>query len=360
MHTGTVSGLWYCRRSWRLWIDFRWNFVYIWMSYICSNKLDVQETNVCLAQFDGMWNNLSRCMGLGYWSVALFPQPNKEIQGDGAGTCCVTNHQVNTPTPKRWLKFSTMILSLSKVYYVSSNVKCLQFCATLYIFEDKGAETKMIVKGQKSNNDTRYFSKTKYVDTKNQLADILTKGNFTRDEENHLLHLVNISIFGSGSCPQTMSQRMQQGTGEERIVAKSKPTLNLVSLYTHYVSHAHFSDTFSLRGVQTSRTRMAQGGRSAHVTVSPSHPLPSSCFIRLPLLFPDGHFETTFPTLTSAPSLPNWSRSESAGQAHFRTSGGEFWLPGRPHALHKLWAQRVRQDYFNRRRHDAHGRSELR
>ena len=42
------------------------------------------------------------------------------------------------------------------------------------------------------------------------------------------------------------------------------------------------------------------------------------------LLFPDGHFETTFPTLTSAPSLPNSSRSESAGQAHFRTSGGEF------------------------------------
>ena len=33
----------------------------------------------------------------------------------------------------------------------------------------------------------------KYVDTKNQLADILTKGNFTRDEWNSLLHLFNIS-----------------------------------------------------------------------------------------------------------------------------------------------------------------------
>ena len=30
----------------------------------------------------------------------------------------------------------------------------------------------------------------KYIDTKNQLADILTKGNFTRDEWNHLLTLV--------------------------------------------------------------------------------------------------------------------------------------------------------------------------
>ena len=31
-----------------------------------------------------------------------------------------------------------------------------------------------------------------YVDTKNQHADILTKGSFSRDEWNHLLCLVNI------------------------------------------------------------------------------------------------------------------------------------------------------------------------
>ena len=41
--------------------------------------------------------------------------------------------------------------------------------------------------------------------------------------------LFNISIFSSASCPGTMSKRMQQETGEERPVAKSKPTLNLVS-----------------------------------------------------------------------------------------------------------------------------------
>ena len=39
------------------------------------------------------------------------------------------------------------------------------------------------------------------------------------------------------------------------------------------------------------------------------------------LLFPHGHFDTSF---TSAPSLSNCSRSESAGPAHFRTSGQEF------------------------------------
>ena len=42
------------------------------------------------------------------------------------------------------------------------------------------------------------------------------------------------------------------------------------------------------------------------------------------LLFPDGHFETTFPTLTSTTSLPSFTRPKSAGQAHFRTSAEEF------------------------------------
>ena len=51
----------------------------------------------------------------------------------------------------------------------------------------------------------------------------------SRDEWNNPLHLFNISIFSSASCPEAMSKRMQQGTGEERIVAKSKPTSNLVS-----------------------------------------------------------------------------------------------------------------------------------
>ena len=51
----------------------------------------------------------------------------------------------------------------------------------------------------------------------------------TRDEWNNLLHLFNISIFSLASCLEAMSKRMHQGTGEERIVAKSKATLNLVS-----------------------------------------------------------------------------------------------------------------------------------
>ena len=73
----------------------------------------------------------------------------------------------------------------------------------------------------------------KCVDTKHQLEDILTKGNFTRDEWNNLLHLFDISHFSSlccaqnfslTSCTRTMAKRMQPQKGDNRIVAKSKPT----------------------------------------------------------------------------------------------------------------------------------------
>ena len=79
----------------------------------------------------------------------------------------------------------------------------------------------------------------RYIDTNHQLADILTKGNFTRDEWNHLLCLFNISHFSSvccaqnfslTSCTKTMAKRMQEQKEEHRSVAKSKPTvMNLAS-----------------------------------------------------------------------------------------------------------------------------------
>ena len=70
----------------------------------------------------------------------------------------------------------------------------------------------------------------KYIDTENQ--DILTTGNFTRDEWNHLLCLFNISHFSSINCLEAMSKRTKEDAGEERVTAKSKPMMNLVSRYS--------------------------------------------------------------------------------------------------------------------------------
>ena len=69
----------------------------------------------------------------------------------------------------------------------------------------------------------------KHIDTKNQLADILTKGNFTRDKWNHLLCSFNISHFSSTNCLEVMSKRTQEDASEERVTAKSKSMMNLVS-----------------------------------------------------------------------------------------------------------------------------------
>ena len=52
-----------------------------------------------------------------------------------------------------------------------------------------------------------------------------------RDEWNNLLRLVNISHFSSINSFKAMSKRTQGDAGEERVTAKSKPMMNLVSRY---------------------------------------------------------------------------------------------------------------------------------
>ena len=58
-NAGTVSTLWLRGRSWGFKIHFWRNTVYFfWKAYICSNKLDVKETNCCFSQFNWIWNHL--------------------------------------------------------------------------------------------------------------------------------------------------------------------------------------------------------------------------------------------------------------------------------------------------------------
>ena len=102
------------------------------------------------------------------------------------------------------------------------------------MFEDNEAVIKMIMKGR--SPAMRHVSRThrvaldwpfdrmnldpkiqiKYIDTKNQLADMLTKENFTRDEWNHLLCLFNISHFSSTVCSEVMSKRTQKESDSQR------------------------------------------------------------------------------------------------------------------------------------------------
>ena len=137
---------------------------------------------------------------------------------------------------------------LNNVDFVSSNANSSRKEALLYIFEDNEAVIKMIIR--RRSPTMRHVSRThrvaldwlfdsinldtkiqiKYIDTKKTTRRHLPKkGNFTRDEWNHLVCLFNISHFSFINSVKAMSKRTQEDAGEERITAKSKPMTNLVS-----------------------------------------------------------------------------------------------------------------------------------
>ena len=92
------------------------------------------------------------------------------------------------------------------------------------------------------SNQSGFQDPNQYIDTKNQLADILTKGNCTRDEWNHLLCLFKISHFSSTVCSAAMSKRVQQESGAERVTAKSRPMMNLTARMPSIVSSSTSSN----------------------------------------------------------------------------------------------------------------------
>ena len=98
-------------------------------------------------------------------------------------------------------------MDLSNVDQVAANAHLTEKESQLYILEVNEAVIKMIIKGR-SPTMTHVSSthrvalgwvfdriivdpkiQIKYVESKNQLADVLTKGSFTHDEWNNLLHL---------------------------------------------------------------------------------------------------------------------------------------------------------------------------
>ena len=157
-------------------------------------------------------------------------------------------------------KSHNKIDAMKDIDSVPSNVQYARQEALLYVFEDNEAVIKMIMKVRSLT--MRHVSRThrvaldwlfdrinldpkiqiKYIDTKNQLADILTKGNFTRDEWNHLLNLFNINHFSSTACTAAMAKRAQQESGEERVTAKSRPMMNLTARMPSVVSSSTSSN----------------------------------------------------------------------------------------------------------------------
>ena len=143
-------------------------------------------------------------------------------------------------------------VDLSNKDQVPSNAHLSEKESQLYIFEDNEAVIKMIIKGRSPT--MRHVSRThrvaldwlfdrinvdakiqmKYVESKNQLADILTKGSFTRDEWHNLLHLFNIMNDTTFSCSHSstagkrseMSKRSQESSSPGSPTAKARDMLS--------------------------------------------------------------------------------------------------------------------------------------
>ena len=195
---------------------------------------------------------LDGLLALELWDLIVSVLENVSRVSDGSGKPESDDHKHHKSLNK--------IDVMKDIDAVLSNVQSASQEALLYVFEDNEAVIKMIIKGRSPT--MRHVSRThrvaldwlfdrinldptiqiKYIDTKNQLADILTKGNFTRDEWNQLLTLFNISHFSSTACIAAMAKRAQQESGEERVTAKSRPMMNLTARTPSFVSSSASSN----------------------------------------------------------------------------------------------------------------------
>ena len=224
LQTGFVPRLRLCWRPWGLKINLRWCLVYFRKSNFCHSKLDVQETSFCFAQLYRVWSCFSGCWITNGWVTCSW------CLGHRDWSFTFNQRQYSTQTywpPGNWGSSKTKtqhvtrkqkVDQLSDVDHIHTNTPSFQIESQLYIFEDNEAVIKMITKGRSPT--MKHVSRThrvaldwwfnrinlepkiqiKYVDTKNQLADILTKGSFSRDEWSHLLCLFNIMRFTMYSC----------------------------------------------------------------------------------------------------------------------------------------------------------------
>ena len=210
------------------------------MSWMCKKQTAVSHSSTeseIISLDTGL--RLDGLPALELWDLIVSVLGNVSRFSDGSGKPESDVHKHHKPHKK--------IDVMKDIDSVPSNVQSARQEALLYVFEDNEAVIKMIIKGRSPT--MRHVSRThrvaldwlfyrinldskiqiKYIDTKNQLADILTKWNFTRDEWNHLLSLFNISHFSSTVCSNTMAKRSQQESEEERVTAKSRPMMNVTA-----------------------------------------------------------------------------------------------------------------------------------
>ena len=220
------------------------------ISWMCKKQTSVSHSSTeseIISLHAGLW--LDGIPALDLWDLIVSVLGDTSQHHTEQGDLLKNKHEACSPphTIHKRKRTQRVISDLDNVDFIPSNVNSSHQEALLYVFEDNEAVIKMIIKGR--SQIMRHVPRThrvaldwlfdrtsldpkiqiKYIDTKDRLADILTKGNFTRDEWNQLLCLFNISHFLSADFSEVRSKRTQKDSREERVTAKSKPMMNLVS-----------------------------------------------------------------------------------------------------------------------------------
>ena len=149
-----------------------------------------------------LWSVNKLARGVTNWDLAidvLHSSKNLPLLGDPVARRYPKEKHTDTRTKKH---INRDDVELFNVDYCTTNAKPSHFGAWLHMFEDTEAAIKMIIKNRSPT--MRHVSRTHrdaldwlfdginldpkiqitYVDTKNQLADMLTNVHFTRDEWN--------------------------------------------------------------------------------------------------------------------------------------------------------------------------------
>ena len=193
--------------------------VYLWQSHVGSrNSMCKKQTSVSHSsteseiisldagfRMDGvpafdLWDSVIEVL---HSSSNHFSKPKARVQGDllrDTPSRKHTNNQVKT-------QIHHSDLELSNVDYVSSNVNSSRSGRSPTMRHRVALDWSF----DRINLDPKI--QIKYVDTKNQLAGVLAKGNFTRDGWNHVLRLFNMSIFQLCQVP---SNDVEKDTGKNR------------------------------------------------------------------------------------------------------------------------------------------------
>ena len=231
LQTGIVPRLVFCWRPRRLKINFMRIFcayleshTFVLVSWMCKKQNAVSHGSTeseMLFLCAGL--RLDGFLALDLWDMVI------EVLRSTNNTVQPKHTSIQETEATLYSEAKTLNVKrkqLSNVDHVPTNTHSSQGESQLYIFEDNEAVIKMIIKGRSPT--MRHVSRTHRVALdwlfdrinldsqnphqmcwhQNQLADILTKGKFTRDEWNHLLRLFNImdisqissNHFSSTSC----------------------------------------------------------------------------------------------------------------------------------------------------------------